>query len=208
MRDTFQPDPTLPRAMAVAGVLGMVTVTVLILIADVVVPDHDWVADTISDLAAGRMELLLDSGLYAFSAGLIALALGAAHVHPGDRGWRWGTVGVALLGLVVFLIGARDEYGDGDSESVVIHLWLVGALYGLMAAVPWAMSGGASAIRPGLGRGLLILSLVWIPVAPVFFVMPDGWDGLYERGLAGLMFVLVALLAATLWLAARRMDRP
>jgi len=112
-------DVTAPRQHSAPGfmvclgwvaILGCVIFAVSILIADFVVPDHDWIADTISDLGAGRYEFIVDIGIYAFSAALIACALLCAHVHFGDRWWSIATIELAMLGLIVFLIGARNEY--------------------------------------------------------------------------------------------------
>ena len=84
-------------------VFGCVTLSASILIADFVVPDHDWIADTISDLGAGRYEFIVDVGLYAYSAAVLCAALLAAHVHMGGKGWSIGILGLLVFGLLVFL---------------------------------------------------------------------------------------------------------
>jgi len=188
------------------AITGCVIFAATILIADLVVPDHDWVADTISDLGAGRYEFIVDIGIYAFSASLVSIALLAAHVHLGDRGWSVGIVGFALLGLIVFLVGARNEYGDGDSEGVVIHAWLVYALGLLMATLPWAMADGAGREGRGYGRVLIGISILWTISAPVFFFLPDGVDGLYERYLGLVAVGAVITLAALFIRRARPVD--
>ena len=182
----------------------MVALAVTMLVADVVVPDHDWVADTISDLAAGRFELLLDSGMYLLAFGTVALAVAAGHVHLGGRGWSAGVWLLMALGLLIFWIGARDEYGDGDSEGVTIHLWLVGGLYAAMAVAPWAMSAGAGRVAGWLRTALRGVTVAWVPLAPLFFVMPDGVDGAYERLLGLILFAFLGLLAATFLLRVRQ----
>ena len=121
--------PRQAQRLAIRAVCACMVSAIAVLIADFVLPDHDWIADTISDLGAGKFEFIVDIGIYALSSALssalIATSLMAAHVHLG--GWRWslGAVGLAVLGLIVFLIGARNEYGDNDSEGVVIHVYLV-----------------------------------------------------------------------------------
>ncbi|UWR24188.1 DUF998 domain-containing protein [Sulfitobacter sp. S190] len=177
------------------AIAGCVIFAVAILIADFVVPDHDWIADTISDLGAGRYEFIVDIGIYAFSASLVSIALLSAHVHMG--GWRWsvGILGLALMGLIVFLIGARNEYGDNDSEGVVIHIYLVYALGLTMALVPWLMSSGADRAGTHYKKLLIGVSILWAVSAPVFFFLPDNIDGVYERYLGLIAFVLVFVLA-------------
>lgn len=41
-----------------------------------------------------------------------------------------------MLGLLVFLVGTRNEYGDSDNEGMVIHIYSIYALGILMAVVP------------------------------------------------------------------------
>lgn len=190
-----QDQPQLMIALGWYAIFGCIAFAGSILIADLVVPDHDWIADTISDLGAGRYEFIVDIGLYAFSASLIAVALLAAHVHLGGWGWSFGIIGLALLGLIVFLVGARNEYGDNDSDGVVIHIYLVYALGLLLAVVPWVMSGGATRAGRGYGRLLVALSIVWTISAPVFFFLPDTIDGVYERYLGIIAFAFICTLA-------------
>ena len=198
--------PALMRVLGWYAILGCIIFAVSILIADRVVPDHDWVADTISDLGAGRYEFIVDIGLYAFSASLVSIALLAAHVHLGDWRWSVGVVGFAVLGLIVFLVGARNEYGDNDSEGVVIHSYLVYALGFLMATLPWAMSSGAGREGETYRRVLIGVSIIWTLSAPVFFFLPDGIDGLYERYL-GLIAVGTVITLASLFIR-RAADQP
>lgn len=177
------------------AIIGCVIFIISILIADFVVPDHDWIADTISDLGAGRYEFIVDIGIYAFSASLISIALLSAHVHLGGRGWSVGIVGFALLGLIVFLVGARNEYGDNDNEGVVIHVYLVYAIGLLLALVTWTMAEGARRVSASYGRALIGISVLWAVSAPVFFFLPDGIDGIYERYLGLIAMAAVTVLA-------------
>ncbi len=183
------------RCLAWFSLFGCAAFTASILIADVVVPDHDWIADTISDLGAGKYEYIVDIGIYLFSAALIATALAAAHLHVG--GWRWsaGIVGFGVLALLVFLIGARNEYGDTDKDGTVIHIYLVYALGVLMVLVPASMAEGAGRIGRGYGAALIVLSVLWLVSAPVFFFLPTDVDGLYERYLGLIAMATVGILS-------------
>lgn len=166
--------------IAVLGSIGLIAGN---LIGSIVVPNHDFVADTVSDLAAGRYEIIQDVALYGFAASLFALALAAAHIHNGFSRWSILTVILVLLAVCVVIIGARNEYGDGDNAGVVIHIYIVYAL-GFLFAVAFgimALDGGRIAdYLPRLSWGCLIL---WLIGAPVFFFLPTAWDGLWERGL-------------------------
>lgn len=131
--------------------LGCAIFAVSNLIADFVVPGRDWIADRINDLGAGRFEFIVDIGFYAFSAALVAMALGPAHLHLGDWDWSLGVIGLALAGLIVFVVGARKEYGDNDNdnEGVVIHVYLDYALGLIFAAVPLGLARRAASAGAG-----------------------------------------------------------
>lgn len=195
--ETLYPEirPGLVGALSLYAGLGCAIFALSILIADFVVPDHDWIADTISDLGAGKYEFIVDIGIYAFSAALIAIALLAAHLHLGDRSWSFGLVGFALLALIVFLVGARNEYGDADQDGVVIHIYLVYALGVLQFLIPLAMAKGAATHSLVHGRILLGLALLWLVSAPAFFFLPTDVDGLYERYLGLIAMATVVTLA-------------
>jgi len=200
MKNDFEPKQISPQpdfvfALGLFAIIGCVTFAVSILIADFVVPDHDWISDTISDLGAGRYEFIVDVGIYAFSASLVSVALLASHMHLG--GWRWsaGVTGLALLALIVFLVGARNEYGDDDSDGVVIHSYLVYALGLLMAFVPWAMSQSAGLASAAYGKLLVGIAVIWTLSAPVYFILPTEIDGLYERYLGLISLVMVIALS-------------
>lgn len=187
--------PTLISLLAGYAILGCLLLAGSVVAADIVVPEHDWAADTISDLGAGRYEFIVDSGLYAFSGALVSIAIAAAHVHLGGRGWSFGIAAFALMGLIVFLVGARNEYGDSDNEGVVIHIYLVYALGVLMAVAPWVMAGAAGQMGRGYARMLRAIAVLWVLTAPVFFFLPTGIDGIYERGLGLLAIAAVCTLA-------------
>ena len=185
-------------AMGLIGIVGCAIFAAAVVIGDLVVPDHDFVADTISDLGAGRYEFVADIGIYAFSAALVACALGASHAHLGGDRWSWAVGWLAFLALIVFLVGARNEYGDGDEEGIVIHSYLVYVLGAGFAAIPWMMSRGAGIMGRGWRVAMRWCAVLWALAAPVFFVMPTGWDGLWERGLMAVAVAFTLTLASML----------
>jgi hypothetical protein len=191
------------KAMALVIWAGCVAVVVGLLIAQAMVPDHNWIADTISDLAAGENEIVMDVALYGFACSFFAAALGLSHV----RGWDWrlpvSALSMAGIAALIVVIGARNEYGDNDSDGVVIHVQLVYALGVLMAAAPFLAARFAGEVRGGFGTGLRVLGALWIVAAPIFFFTDTAYDGLYERGLGVLAIAVVSILGAMFWRIAR-----
>ena len=173
------------------AVLGALSLLLGNLVGSIVVPGHDFVADTVSDLAAGKYEIIQDVALYGFAASLMALALGAAVLHDGQTKWSLLIGALALLAACVVIIGARNEYGDNDSDGVVIHIYVVYVIGALFAAC-FLIGGLAGSRIAGFFAPLSWLCLVlWAVGAPVFFFLPTEWDGLWERGLGVICVVWV-----------------
>ncbi len=185
----------LVRLLGWYAVIGCALFILSVLIADFVVPDHDWISDTISDLGAGEYEYIVDIGLYAFSASLISVALLTAHVPLGGRGWHFAVIGFALLGLIVFLVGARNEYGDSDNEGWVIHSYLVYGIGALMTALPLLTADGASRVNKRYRPAFFAIAGLWTVSAPLFFVLPTAVDGVYERYLGVIAIIYVCVMA-------------
>lgn len=167
----------------IVAIIGSIALLLGNIIGSIVVPDHDWMADTVSDLAAGKYEIIQDVTLYFFAVALAACALGASHIHL-DRGrWNFGVAALSLLAITVAVIGARNEYGDNDNEGVVIHIYLVYALGVLFTVLLLSMGRGMGRIARRFGIICYVCAALWIIGAPIFFVLPTTIDGAYERGL-------------------------
>ena len=182
------------------GLGGCLALIVGNVVGSIVVPNHDWIADTVSDLAAGKYERIQDFALFGYAAALIACAVGAAHYHLGGKSWTGGVFCLTLLALTVTVIGARDEYGDADHDGIVIHVYLVYALGVLFAATPFLMAGGMGREAPHLKWIAVVCGLLWIVAAPIFFFLPTGIDGLYERGLG---LISIAWTGTLSWMLLR-----
>ncbi|MGR3463146.1 DUF998 domain-containing protein [Limimaricola sp.] len=195
--------PYLLLLAAGLGFLGCLSLIGGTIAAQIVVPGHDWIADTISDLGAGEWEIIMDVALYGFAAGLFALALAAAHAHLGGIGWSAGVFSLAILAALVVIVGARNEYGDADSDGVVIHIYLVYGLGALFLAAPLSMAAGFGRHHPGARRTLIGLAIAWAVMAPLFLMVPTTIDGLAERGLGLIACGMVAVMSWVFWIRGR-----
>lgn len=191
--------PRLLITLAAIGMLGSVAVIAGMFVAQALVPDYDWVSDTISDLAAGELEIVMDVALYGFAAGLFAVSLAAAHAHLGTAGWSVGIFSFALLAALVVIIGARNEYGDSDDDGVVIHIYLVYLLGGLFTLAPLSMAGALRAEHPWARTALIGLAVAWAVLCPVFLLASTGIDGLLERILGLIACAMVWTLCAVFY---------
>lgn len=192
------------KAVGYVAIVGCVAMLIGNVVGSIVVPDHDWVADTVSDLAAGKYEIIQDVALYGYAASLVACAIGAAHSHRDGTKWNLGIGCLALLAMCVVIIGARNEYGDGDNEGIVIHIYVVYVIGLLFAALFVLMGHGMFLVAKWYGYLSYSCAALWIIGAPVFFFMPTGYDGAFERGLGGITIVWVMAFSWMLISAARK----
>ncbi|QFT94268.1 hypothetical protein FIU86_15570 [Roseovarius sp. THAF9] len=201
-REDFDPAhrkrPVLMILLGILGIAGCISLVLGTFIAPFYVPNYNWWSDTISDLAAGESEIIMDVALYGFAIGVMATALAASHDHLGRSGWSIGVVSLAAIAGIVVIVGARNEYGDGDNEGVVIHIYLVYMLGALFTIVPATMTSGLRRVAPWAARAMIAFGAVWVVLAPIFLTMGTRWDGLVERimGLAAAGVITVLSLIA------------
>lgn len=138
----------------------------------------------------------MDVALYGFAAGLFAVSLAAAHAHLGTVGWSVGIFSFAVLAALVVIIGARNEYGDGDNEGVVIHIYLVYVLGALFTLAPLCMAGALRANHRWARNALIGLAAAWVILCPVFLLAATSIDGLLERVLGLIACAIVWTLCA------------
>lgn len=204
LHSTRGEEPVLLMTLALTALVGSAVLIVGTIAAQMIVPNHDWISDTLSDLGAGEWELVMDLSLYGFAAALFAIALGTAHAHLGGVAWSVGTLSFATIAALVVVIGARNEYGDGDSDGVVIHNYLVYGIGALFAIAPLCFGVALSRDHRAARNVLLFLSAVWVLCSPVFLWAPTGIDGLIERLLGLVACAMTVTLSAVLLRRARR----
>lgn len=144
---------------------------------------HDLIADTISDLGRGPHHWIMDTGFYLNAGGLLALAIGAAHLHLGRWFWSLGILCLALLALVITLLGIWDEFHTVGSETtqLTVHTKLSFALAPLFLIGPLAMARGAAQAARWTGTAFVVSALLWAVLATAFKLAPTGYDGILEK---------------------------
>ena len=194
------------RRIWLTGLIGLIGCGVVIVthfIAMVLLEGYDPVRETISDLAAGRYGWILDIGLVAYAAGILACAFGMQQwaLAAGSKRWRTGLILLGILALDIMLIGVYNEYGNRDPGGVEIHIYLVYILgFGFALTVAF-LGHGLKEIDTNWEPYSIALAVVWIFLAPPFLFISTNWDGLYERFLA---VILVGWTAFIAWLLFQR----
>lgn len=200
------PNEKLLRACGWIGLAGCLGVIAGNVAGILIYERHDWISETISALAAGRWGWIQDVGLVLFALALAACGIGLERWGLGSPAPRRTVATVlGLLTIDVLLIALHNEYGDRDSGKFVIHSGLVYILGALVAVAMLVAAGPLRQCGEAWRHFSLGAGIAWVVAAPVYFVVPTGWDGLYER-VVGLLFV--AWVAAIAWLLLHRGRRP
>lgn len=166
---------------------------------------YSYIADTISDLAAGSGSWTMDLALTTYAAAVAVTGLSL---------WRWpgsrtngavrhgiGCAIVVALGPVIWFIAAHDAYGDRETGGFVIHRDLVYALGLGFPLAAWLLAPSFDAVSRVWRNASLLIAIAWALAAPYFTFMVTTWDGIYERGLA---LLLLAWFAVAAWNLVRR----
>ena len=185
------PYQNLALAFGIVGLIGCVTGIVSDLIAGIVVNDYSPVSETISDLAAGERSWILDSGLQIFAVGIIACSIGLYLWNLDQNRFRWTMASLLLflLGLDVVIIARHNAYGDGVPTGVEIHIYLVLFLGIVFPICTWLFAIGFRNVSRFWSRLSVGIGITWLVLSPLFFFIPTGWNGAYERFLAIIMLV-------------------
>jgi len=189
--DTIQhPDPRFARVVAIIGLIACFVFVAGDIVGGIVVNDYDPIAETISDLAAGQRSWILDTAISIFASSLLlsAVMLYRWQLDENELRWNIGCVVFLLLGLDILLIANHDAYGDAVPTGVEIHIYLVYFLGFAFALVAWLFANGFGKISKFWSRLSKGIGLVWLILAPIFFVVPTAWNGAYERFL-GIIFL-------------------
>lgn len=186
-QDTASLRPELLVVCGAVGFAGALLPNALNLVA-ASVAEHDFVADTISDLGRGPHKLIMDTGFFINAAGLTALAVGAAHAHLGRFWWSMGILCLLLTALVTVMLGLWDKFGSDRGMSV--HTQITFALGPLYLIGPLVMVPALRSEHPRMAKAFVAAALLWMILATAFKLAPNGYDGIIEKA---------AVLSTLLW---------
>lgn len=154
-------------------------------------------SDTISNLAAGNYDDVADLGIYAFAAGVLATTAGLLRWRIDRWDWKIGVWLLVVVAVCVTLIAGYEAYSTGDGP--VIHYRLVYVLGIIFPLTVLLTAGQFWEIRKWLGAALYALGVIWMVLGPIFYWIPTGYDGAYERLLALMMLGWFVTMGVMIW---------
>ncbi|MGB3612264.1 MAG: DUF998 domain-containing protein [Elainellaceae cyanobacterium] len=190
-------NPKLSIICGVIGLLGSFSSVATNLAGIIIVERHNPISETISKLAIGEYAWLQDIGLDALALGLVAIAIALIRWNLGGFQWKAGATLTILLALDIVLIAEHNQYAGREGIGANIHIYCVSALGLLFALMTWFLGDGLRKVGQNWQRFSRAISLIWTTLAPIFFVVPDSWDGAYERFVA---LIMLTWITAISWL--------
>ena len=182
----------------IVGILGAVAAVVANFVGAVVNPDIGLVAQTISNLAAGDHAWIMDTGLYCFSVGIIAVAVGLVTLPVEGWAWKAGPLLMVLMAILIIVIGAHGEYGDGEPGGLVIHFSLTIAMALVFVAAGLLLSKGFHGYRRRWFWFNLAIVCLWVIGAAGFWFSPTSIDGAIERVVGAVCVIWLCALSVFL----------
>lgn len=174
--------PELLVLCGLLGILGSLAMTIGIVAVQSIAPGHDPVSDTISDLARGDTAWIMDAIFYFNAAAMLALAIGAAHLHLGRWDWSLGLLVLALVALDIVLLGVWDEfYSQPGVEKTSVHTRLATFLFPLYILGPLAMARGAGEVSRAYTWLFVASAILWAITSLIYFFGPSEYYGVTER---------------------------
>ena len=188
-------------ACGLVGLFGCVSVIVTDFIGIAAVDGYNPISQTISALAITEKAWIQDTGLNLFAASFVACAIGLFSMNLGGWKWKAGAFALLLLAIDVLLISEHDKYAGREGVGASIHIYCVYALGILFTLAPALLSSGLQKVGRGWQHFSRWAAICWAVLSPVFFFVPNGWDGAYERFISLIMITWVSLIS---WLLVQK----
>lgn len=194
-----------PELLVFCGLVGIIgnLGPIVAMSLSVPVARHDFFGDTISDLARGPYAYIMDTGFYFGAAGMLALAIGAAHYHLGRWAWSASLFCLAFLALVITLLGVWDNITP-EGDGMTVHTRITFALAPLYLAGPLLMAKAIGRVSGALSVAFIASAALWIIFAAAFKLAPDHIDGFLEKIAVASTLIWTLPLSVVLFRAGRR----
>ena len=185
----------------IIGMFGCLAAIVTDIIGIIVVEKHNPISETISTLAIAKSAWIQDLGLDLVAFGMIACAIPLSRWRIDKAKWKIGTLLLFLLGIDIFLIAEHNQYAGREGVGASIHLQCVIAMAILFTLTAILLASGLRKAGRNWYRYSMGTAILWMVLAPIFFIMPTQIDGAYERFIA---IIMISWVAAISWLLIRK----
>ncbi|MCX2745617.1 DUF998 domain-containing protein [Mangrovivirga sp. M17] len=173
---------TIIKTCGIIGISGCIAVIAADVVGIILHEKHDPISDTISMLAIGKYGWIQDIGLDLLALGYFALAAGLLLWKRKGTKWIISMIILILMSATVVLIAEHNQYaGRPGHTGHAIHRKLVFTLAGLFLFLTVLSSFDLKYLKPFLKKFSWWIAGLWLIFAPLLPLIPDNFDGAYER---------------------------
>lgn len=201
--------PVLLRTCGLIGVTGALLAIPADVLSWFLAEDYNPMAQTISALAVGPSNWLIDLGLWAFALACLAVGTGLLALGLPTGFWRVAALAAMGMGAAVAIISFVNGYAGQENAGANLHQGSVFALYVLFPEAALGSRSGLESLSEGAADTSRLAGGAWLVLAPLYYLwFPSGWAGAFERTLALLMVVWLVVVAWQLRREGRQLARP
>lgn len=144
-------------------------------------------------LAIGKYGWIQDWGLDILALGFFALAIGLFIWKNKGKKWITSLIILVLIALDLVLIAEHNQYAGRPGYT--IHRKLVYIFAGLFLFLNILISSGLKDLNPFLKRFSYWIAALWLILTPLLPLIPDKWDGAYERFVCTLIVIWLSVVS-------------
>lgn len=181
------------KVCGVLGIMGCIVVVASDLIGIAVHEKHDPISDTISMLAIGKYGWIQDLGLDILALGYLSIAIGLYTWKSKGAKWIISLIILVLMSIDLVLIAEHNQYAGRPGYN--IHRELVYILTGLFLILNILISFDLKYLNSFLKKFWFWIAGLWLIFAPLLPLIPDAWDGAYERFICILLVIWPAVMS-------------
>lgn len=181
------------KVCGVLGIMGCIVVVASDLIGIAVHEKHDPISDTISMLAIGKYGWIQDLGLDILALGYLSIAIGLYTWKSKGAKWIISLIILVLMSIDLVLIAEHNQYAGRPGYN--IHRELVYILTGLFLILNILISFDLKYLNSFLKKISFWIAGLWLIFAPLLPLIPDAWDGAYERFICILLVIWPAVMS-------------
>lgn len=179
------------------GIIGCVAVIAGDIIGIALHEKHNPISNTISMLAIGKYGWIQDWGLDILALGYFALAIGLYTWKRNGIKWIISLIILVLISVDLVMIAEHNQYAGRPGYNM--HRELVYILAGLFLILTILISFDIKSLKANLKKFSLWIAALWLLFAPLLPLIPDSWDGAYERLICSMLVIWPAIISYQLF---------
>lgn len=176
----------------IASILGSISVLVADIAGIMIYEDHNPIKQTISQLAQGKYAYIQDIGLTLFGFGIILASISLYVWKSSSLKWVVGTIFLIIMGINTIVLAEFNQFAG--TPGTTIHI-IIAVLIAIIFFVCTLLLGYKfKEINKNWHYISLSIGIAFFIACSVFSLIPEKFEGIYERGIGVLLILWFIIL--------------